>query len=524
MKNNLLKISIFPAILFSLLMVSSLALASEVTGNLSTGINSTVGNTVNGTVIVAPTASPVAGTHTSAQSVTLTASGASSIHYTTNGTAPTCSTGTVYSSAISVNSSTVIKAISCYPDNHSSSVVSFGYVINLNITPSQISSLLDNGTFTIPSGSSNSSTPSITTTQQVVVDVSDNGGTSEITLPDNLVITSVNGGNIDATLLTGSAPSEGSLSGLGSGAVVDGALQWGIVNLGLQFNIPITLSIFVGTNHNGETLTVQRSVTGNSGWTTDGIVAPGTCVVSSGLCTFQATKASYYASFHIVSSGGGGGGGGGGNYTPAPVTPAPVGQVLGAVSPHGNGTLIADNGTIYLVTNGQKHGFRDATEYLSYGFDFSSVQPASSADLALPNGSILKAMDGTLALDTSDGRTVYVIGNNGTKRGFVSSAVFTKLGYKFSQAVKINLADYAVGDPITTSNVAHPDGTLVISGKTIWWINAGTRHGFTSMDVFNSYGWTIQKVLKANSADMALPEASVLQLRGDALTSGSFLM
>src|SRR3989344_2037881 len=98
--------------------------ASEVTGTITTGLTS--GDT-QGTVVVAPTASPVAGSFSSTQSVTLTATGSTSIHYTTSGTDPTCSTGTTYSGAISVSSTTTIEAISCYPNSNASSVVSFTY-------------------------------------------------------------------------------------------------------------------------------------------------------------------------------------------------------------------------------------------------------------------------------------------------------------------------------------------------------------------------------------------------------------
>ena len=115
----------------TLLLISILALpiatvlASEVTGNLSS---------TSGTVVVAPTANPSAGTYTSTQNVTLSAGGASSIHYTTDGSTPTCSTGATFSSAISVSTSQTIKALSCYPENHQSSVVSFAYTINTEST------------------------------------------------------------------------------------------------------------------------------------------------------------------------------------------------------------------------------------------------------------------------------------------------------------------------------------------------------------------------------------------------------
>ena len=135
MKNKL-KLILPAIVILPLLGLGNLALASEVTGTLSTGLNSTVGNTVNGVVIAPPVASPVAGAYTSAQSVALSAPGASSIHYTIDGTAPTCSTGTVYSSAISVNSSMVIEAISCYSNGQSSTVASYLYAINIPATTS----------------------------------------------------------------------------------------------------------------------------------------------------------------------------------------------------------------------------------------------------------------------------------------------------------------------------------------------------------------------------------------------------
>jgi hypothetical protein len=136
MKNNLLKISVFPVVLLSLFAFSNLAFASETTGTLTTGISATNGSTVNGVVIAPPTASPVAGSYTSAQSVGLTADGASNIHYTTDGTSPTCSSGTLYSSSISVSSTLTIKAISCYPQSKTSTVATYAYTINIPVVSS----------------------------------------------------------------------------------------------------------------------------------------------------------------------------------------------------------------------------------------------------------------------------------------------------------------------------------------------------------------------------------------------------
>ncbi len=129
MTNNKLKFIVAGIVVLPLLALSGYALASQVTGTLTTGISGNNGNVVNGIVVVPPMASPAAGTYNSAQSVTLTADGSLSIHYTTDGSVPSCSTGTVYSGAVSVSVSEVITAISCYADNHSSTAAVFGYAV-----------------------------------------------------------------------------------------------------------------------------------------------------------------------------------------------------------------------------------------------------------------------------------------------------------------------------------------------------------------------------------------------------------
>lgn len=216
-------------------------------------------------------------------------------------------------------------------------------------------------------------------------------------------------------------------------------------------------------------------------------------------------------------SGSGSGGGGGGSTpaptpTPTPETPSPSAAV------HPSGTLVISNGTVYLIQNGMRVGFRNAAEYMSHGYNFNQVVQASSGDLALPlSSSVVKALEGTLVLDSSDGVTVYMIGSNGTKRGFASSAVFTELGYNFANIPSINLSDYPAGDPVNSSMLAHPDGALVLSGGTVWWIRGSQRLGFESEAVFNTYGFSWSKIVTANSADLALTEGSLVKFRDGTL-------
>ena len=77
----------------------------------------------------APTFSVAAGTYGCTQSVSLfSATAGGSIHYTTNGSSPTCAS-TTYSSPISISSSETVKAITCATDFPNSIVSSATYTI-----------------------------------------------------------------------------------------------------------------------------------------------------------------------------------------------------------------------------------------------------------------------------------------------------------------------------------------------------------------------------------------------------------
>ena len=95
----------------------------------------------NGPILTAPStpaASPPAGTYSSTQSVSLTSTGPGTpikIYYTTDGSTPSNTHGTIYSSAITVSTSKTIKAIAYNSSNVASGVLTAHYVIALPITP-----------------------------------------------------------------------------------------------------------------------------------------------------------------------------------------------------------------------------------------------------------------------------------------------------------------------------------------------------------------------------------------------------
>lgn len=116
---------------FLLSFLATPALASEIVGSIGTGSGNSNPQTVS---VVAPTFSPAAGSYGSSQTIALTASGSSSIHYTTNGDTPTCSNGTSGSSPLSasITSTKTIKAVSCYPSNSVSSISTATYTITIS--------------------------------------------------------------------------------------------------------------------------------------------------------------------------------------------------------------------------------------------------------------------------------------------------------------------------------------------------------------------------------------------------------
>jgi subtilase family serine protease len=122
----------------------------------STTASTTITLTVNGVAAIAatPTFSPVAGTYTSIQTVTLSDSTTgAAINYTTDGTTPTANSTHYTGTGISVSATETIKAIAIATGYTNSAVNSATYIINLPSTADfTISTLTVTGTVS-PGGS-----------------------------------------------------------------------------------------------------------------------------------------------------------------------------------------------------------------------------------------------------------------------------------------------------------------------------------------------------------------------------------
>jgi len=178
-----------------------------------------------------------------------------------------------------------------------SSVSTFSATSTVTVSPDSLADLFTNGgSISIASGAEDSvsSTSAATVSEEIEIEVATGVGTSSVVLPAGVEISMTDTSPLNASLLEAGNIDVADISGLTEGLVAEGAFQWGIPNLGLTFSDPITLNIFVGTDLNGKALTIYRSLSLTDDWVTDGIVSPGTCTVSEGICTFQTTKASYF--------------------------------------------------------------------------------------------------------------------------------------------------------------------------------------------------------------------------------------
>jgi hypothetical protein len=194
------------------------------------------------------------------------------------------------------------------------------------VPPENVSSLLASGDLSKPPSDSIISVSSLTATTDITINIPVSSGTSSIILPAGVDIARSDSREFDPTTLEASSIESSSLSGFSQEVTVDGALQWGIPSTTLEFSTPITLSIYVGTSLNGQTLNVVRSTSTTYDWTSDGIVDPATCTVSEGSCTFQATKASYYATNRTITA------------TPTPTPTAAPTTSSGSSSSNGTST------------------------------------------------------------------------------------------------------------------------------------------------------------------------------------------
>lgn len=185
---------------------------------------------------------------------------------------------------------------------------------------------------------------------------------------------------------------------------------------------------------------------------------------------------------------------------------------MASAAVHPAGTNVVSNGTVYWINaSGQKQAYTSAGAFLSYGFNsWSNVVAASAEDLALPSGPFVPPMDGSLI---NDNGTVYLM-TNGMRAGFTSAANFTGLGYSFANVIDGDTSFLVSAPNINTTAMAHSVGTLVNQSGTVYLMTTAGKMGIPSLSVFNSWGYSFSKVVPANSYDAAIGmNSGIMQAR-----------
>jgi hypothetical protein len=179
--------------------------------------------------------------------------------------------------------------------------------------------------------------------------------------------------------------------------------------------------------------------------------------------------------------------------------------------------LINQNGTYYVVKNGQRLGVTNPGMLFSYGLEFKDASIPTAAEAVLPEGPILSPGDGAL-VKSPNNPTVYLI-SIGKKHGFNSEATFRTLGFSFTKVLVVTapeLDKMPRGEVIADPAKPHLPGTDINIQGTIYYIGSDNkRYGYPSQEVWNSWHFDndFSNVVIANQADLSLPIGEIAPLR-----------
>lgn len=209
-----------------------------------------------------------------------------------------------------------------------------------------------------------------------------------------------------------------------------------------------------------------------------------------------------------------GGSSGSPGYSGAPSNP--VNPTPNPGNAHPNQCLINSNGTYYLITNNQRRGITNPGMLFSHGYDFKEGELSNSDDALIPEGPLLLPDDGALVKKPGD-PTVFLI-SGGEKHGFVSGAVFTKLGYNFGTVLTVTAPELdlvPLGEIISDGNARHHRGVKIIDNGAVFFMGNSVRYPYPSMEVYNSWNLDndFSRVVPANAADRAVPIGEIVTKR-----------
>ncbi len=169
------------------------------------------------------------------------------------------------------------------------------------------------------------------------------------------------------------------------------------------------------------------------------------------------------------------------------------------------------DGTVYRITEG---GFRrpytSAGAFLSYKFNsWAGVADINNTELAFPTASFIPPRNGSLINDKG---TIYLI-TDGLRIGFASEPAFLGMGYSYANVSAGDTSFMNSLPPINSAYQKHPNGTLINVDGTLYVMQNGYRVGFPNMSTLDSWGYSLNETVYANSYDREATVNGVLQPR-----------
>lgn len=163
-----------------------------------------------------------------------------------------------------------------------------------------------------------------------------------------------------------------------------------------------------------------------------------------------------------------------------------------------SGLFLSSSGLIYGTPPNS-----NTNTFMIRATDYYGRSAISQLFTLTPSGSVLGTTiynNGTLI---NDNGTIYITYKN-TKSGFSNYNAFTSLGYKLSNVIVASTAALNnTGFIISTPNMAHPWGSWVKSGSTIYFVHENGLIPISSFDIFVNNGGVLQNVVEANSYDFS---------------------
>jgi hypothetical protein len=172
------------------------------------------------------------------------------------------------------------------------------------------------------------------------------------------------------------------------------------------------------------------------------------------------------------------------------------------------GLSLSSSGLIYGTP--QNTGASYFTVRVSDNYSRSATQPFNLAPVCQYGNCVLGTStykNGTLI---SEGGTVYIVYKN-TKTAFGNRAAFEGLGYSFTQVTNVGYANLSnTGYIITTANAAHPWGSWIKAGQTVYFVHESGLIPVGNYSTFLNNGGEDRFVVSANIYDFQRPMLSVM--------------